>query len=52
LAITSISIALGCVIIVIGKSALKAADRIPTSEEDLLAMKNIGHVEQAAPNKF
>ena len=50
LAITSISIAIGCAIILIGKKALKAADRIPTAEEDLLAMKNIGHMEQIAPN--
>ena len=46
LAITSISIALGCVIILIGKGALKEADRIPTAEEDLLAME---HAEQATP---
>ena len=46
LAITSISIALGCLIILIGKGALKEADRIPTAEEDLLAME---HAEQATP---
>lgn len=46
LAITSISIAIGCAIIFVGKSALKEADRIPTPEEDLLAMK---HAEQATP---
>jgi predicted MFS family arabinose efflux permease len=46
LAITSVSIAIGCLIIVIGRSALKAADRIPTPEEDLLAME---HVEQTPP---
>jgi hypothetical protein len=46
LAITSVSIAIGFLIIVFGRSALKAADRIPTPEEDLLAME---YVEQTPP---
>ena len=52
LAMTSIAIAIGCVIILIGKKALKAADRIPTTEEDLSALENVDHMEQTAPNKF
>jgi MFS family permease len=52
LAITSVSIAIGCAIILIWKSALKEADRIPTAEEDLLVLENIAPMEQSAPNKF
>jgi MFS family permease len=40
LSITSVCIALGCVFLTIGKPRLMAADRIPTDEEDLLAMED------------
>jgi MFS family permease len=40
LSITSICIALGCIFLTIGKPRLMAADRIPTDEEDLLAMED------------
>jgi MFS family permease len=40
LSITSICIGLGYIFLLIGKSRLIAADRIPTEEEDLLAMED------------
>ena len=40
LATTSICIGIGFVILTLGRDRLKAADRIPDSEEDLLAMKD------------
>ena len=40
LALTSVCIGAGYIILGIGKDRLKAADRIPTEEEDLAAMKD------------
>jgi hypothetical protein len=40
LATTSACIGIGFVILTIGRERLKAADRIPESEEDLQAMKD------------
>jgi hypothetical protein len=40
LSITSVCIALGYIFLLIGKNRLIAADRIPTDEEDLLAMED------------
>jgi MFS family permease len=40
LSITSVCIGLGYIFLLIGKSRLIAADRIPTEEEDLLAMED------------
>ena len=40
LCITTLCIGIGYIILTIGKSRLQAADRIPTEEEDLEAMKD------------
>jgi MFS family permease len=40
LSITSVCIGLGYIFLLIGKPRLIAADRIPTEEEDLLAMED------------
>ena len=40
LATTSICIGIGFIVLSLGRARLKAADRIPESEEDLAAMKN------------
>ncbi|NBV66854.1 MAG: MFS transporter, partial [Actinobacteria bacterium] len=40
LSITSLCIALGYIFLKVGKQRLIAADRIPTDEEDLLAMED------------
>jgi hypothetical protein len=40
LSITSVCIGLGYVFLKVGKQRLIAADRIPTEEEDLLAMED------------
>jgi MFS family permease len=41
LAVTSICIGIGCTVLTLGKTRLKAAERIPTEEEDLAAMSDI-----------
>ena len=40
LALTAVSIGLGCIVLTIGKERLIAADRIPSDEEDLKAMED------------
>ena len=40
LALTAVSIGLGCIVLTIGKNRLSAANRIPSDEEDLKAMED------------
>ena len=40
LALTAVSIGLGCIVLTIGKNRLSAANRIPSGEEDLKAMED------------
>lgn len=46
LSITATCIGMGYLILALGKSRLKAADRIPTSEEDLAAMRDNTNTNQ------
>jgi MFS family permease len=46
LSITALCIGMGYLILAIGKSRLSAADRIPTDEEDLAAMKDNANTNQ------